>query len=98
MAISKMIGAKIHRREDPRLVSGAGRFVDDLKRPGTVHVIFGRSPYPHARVGSIDTAAALRAPGVLAVLTAADFDGVLAGSAPVAPALVAGEKTVPGRP
>ncbi len=60
MAVTTMIGAKIHRREDPRLVSGEGRFVDDFTLPGTAHVVFVRSPYAHAYVKSIDLTAATR--------------------------------------
>ncbi len=97
MAITTMIGAKIHRREDPRLVSGHGRYIDDFKRQGTVYAAFVRSPFAHARITSIDTSEARRAPGVLAVLTARDFEGVLSGAAPVAPAFVAEKKTVPDR-
>jgi aerobic carbon-monoxide dehydrogenase large subunit len=97
MAITTMIGAKIHRREDPRLVSGQGRYIDDFKRPGTIHAAFIRSPYAHAKINSIDATAALKAPGVVAVLTARDLEGVLAGPAPVAPAFVAEKKTVPDR-
>jgi carbon-monoxide dehydrogenase large subunit len=97
MAITTMIGAKIHRREDPRLVSGHGHYIDDFKRPGTTYAGFVRSPYAHARIRSIDVTDALKAPGVVAVLTARDFEAVLSGSAPVAPAFVAEKKTVPDR-
>jgi carbon-monoxide dehydrogenase large subunit len=97
MAITQLIGAKIHRREDPRLVSGHGRYVDDFTRPGTVHMAVVHSTMPHARITSIDTSAARTAPGVLAVLTAADFEKVLSGPMPVAPAFVAEKKTVPDR-
>jgi carbon-monoxide dehydrogenase large subunit len=97
MAITQMIGAKIHRREDPRLVSGQGRYVDDFVRPGTVHMAIVRSPYAHAKVLSIDVTEATKAPGVVAVLTAKDFEAVLAGTHPVAPAFVAEKKTVPER-
>src|SRR6266851_5017408 len=63
MAVTTMIGAKIHRREDPRLVSGEGRYVDDFTRPGTAHMAVVRSPHAHARIKSIDLTAASRAPG-----------------------------------
>jgi carbon-monoxide dehydrogenase large subunit len=97
MAISTMIGAKIHRREDPRLVSGQGHYIDDFLRPGTVFAAFVRSPFAHARIRSIDPAEARRAPGVMAVLTHHDFASVLAGTHPAAPAFVAEKKTVPER-
>jgi aerobic carbon-monoxide dehydrogenase large subunit len=97
MAISQMIGAKVHRREDPRLISGHGRYVDDFTRPGTLHMAIVRSPFAHARINSIDPSAAKAMPGVVGVLTAADFEGVLSGAAPVAPAFVGEMKTVPDR-
>ena len=56
-----------------RLLTGRGSFVDDLTLPGLVHAVIVRSPHAHARIGPIDTGAALAAPGVLAVLTGADY-------------------------
>jgi carbon-monoxide dehydrogenase large subunit len=97
MAISTMIGAKIHRREDPRLVSGQGHYIDDFVRPGTVFAAIVRSSHPHARIRSIDAGEAKRAPGVIAVLTHQDFAPVLTGTHPAAPAFVAEKKTVPVR-
>jgi carbon-monoxide dehydrogenase large subunit len=97
MAITTMIGAKIHRREDPRLVSGQGRYLDDFVRPGTVYASMVRSPFAHARIRSIDPSEAQKAPGVLAVYTAADFESVIGGTMPVAPAFVPEKKTVPER-
>src|SRR5437899_5920954 len=64
MAVSTMIGAKIHRREDPRLISGHGRFIDDMTRPGMAHMAVVRSPHPHAKIRSIDPAESKKAPGV----------------------------------
>ncbi|MGI9149778.1 MAG: xanthine dehydrogenase family protein molybdopterin-binding subunit [Chloroflexota bacterium] len=97
MAISQMIGAKIHRREDPHLITGGGRFIEDLVRPGAVTMAVVRSPHAHARITGIDAAAAKAMPGVVAVLTYADFKPLLAGFHPVAPAFVAEKKTVPER-
>src|SRR5205823_12063563 len=91
------IGAKIHRREDPRLITGGGRFVEDLTRPGTLSLMVVRSPHAHARIKSINTAAAQATPGVVAVLTSADFKPLLSGTHPVAPAFVAEKHTVPDR-
>jgi carbon-monoxide dehydrogenase large subunit len=68
------IGARIPRRELPRLLSGHGRYLDDIKLPRMLHVCFVRSPHPHARIMSIDVDAAQQAPGVAAVLTAADVN------------------------
>src|SRR5215469_7243252 len=97
MAISTMVGARIHRREDPRLVSGQGRYADDFARTHTAYLAVVRSPHAHARVRSIDVTEALKAPGVVAVLTAADFKKVLSGNMPVAPAFVAEKKQAPDR-
>ncbi|MDQ6636750.1 MAG: molybdopterin-dependent oxidoreductase [Candidatus Dormibacteraeota bacterium] len=97
MAISTMIGAKIHRREDPRLVSGHGRYVDDLSLTNCAYLQVVRSPFAHARITHIDSEAARQAPGVLAVYTAQDFAEVISGAMPVAPAFVAEKKTVPDR-
>src|SRR2546423_642703 len=97
MAISQMIDARIHRREDPHLITGGGRYVEDLVRPGTLAMSIVRSPHPHARITRINATAAQAMPGVVAVLTAADFKPLLSGTHPVAPAFVAEKRTVPQR-
>jgi carbon-monoxide dehydrogenase large subunit len=97
MAISQMIGARIHRREDPHLITGGGRYVEDLIRPGTLSMAIVRSPHAHARITRIDTAAAKNLPGVVAILTAADFKPLLSGTHPAAPAFVPEKHTVPNR-
>jgi len=61
------------RREDRTLITGRGRFVDDLKIAGTLHMILARSPHAHARVRSIDTGATRKVPGVVAVIVAGDL-------------------------
>jgi aerobic carbon-monoxide dehydrogenase large subunit len=66
-------GQVIRRREDPRLVTGAGQFIDDFRLPDCLHVAIVRSPHAHARLLSIDTAAAAKARGVVAVVTGADL-------------------------
>ncbi|MBI2207748.1 MAG: xanthine dehydrogenase family protein molybdopterin-binding subunit [Candidatus Rokubacteria bacterium] len=66
-------GQVIRRREDPRLVTGHGRFLDDLDDTDCVHVAILRSPHAHARLVTIDTSAAAKAPGVLLVVTGADL-------------------------
>jgi aerobic carbon-monoxide dehydrogenase large subunit len=63
------IGQPVRRREDLRLVTGRGRYSDDLKLPGQAYAIFVRSPHAHALIKELDAAAAKAAPGVLAVLT-----------------------------
>ena len=72
----KFIGASIKRLEDPRLLAGGGRYVDDLTRPGTVHAVIVRSPHAHAHVRRVDAKRALAQQGVVACLTAADLAGV----------------------
>ncbi len=67
------IGRRMRRVEDVRLITGQGRYAGDIKLDGLVHVAFCRSTQPHARVVSIDTAAARSMPGVLAVWTADDL-------------------------
>jgi aerobic carbon-monoxide dehydrogenase large subunit len=68
-----LFGSSIKRREDPRLITGAATYVDDVKLPGLTFAAILRSPYAHARITSIDVTAARRAPGVVAVYTGADI-------------------------
>ena len=63
------IGASVLRKEDRRFTTGKGRYVDDIKLQGMTHAHFVRSPHGHARVKGIDASAALKMPGVVAVLT-----------------------------
>ena len=70
-----LIGARVQRLEDPRLLAGRGCYVDDLRRTGALHVAFCRSDESHARILRIDTSEADRAPGVATVVTAADLEG-----------------------
>ncbi|MBR0711777.1 xanthine dehydrogenase family protein molybdopterin-binding subunit [Bradyrhizobium liaoningense] len=63
------IGARVVRKEDKRFITGKGRYVDDIKLLGMTHAHFIRSPHAHARVKGIDSSAALKMPGVVAVLT-----------------------------
>src|ERR1700759_3868186 len=63
----------IKRVEDNRLLTGTGGFTDNLARPNQVHVVLVRSPHAHARIVKVDTAAARKAPGVVAVFT---WDGL----------------------
>jgi carbon-monoxide dehydrogenase large subunit len=64
-----MIGARVRRKEDPRLITGSSLYVDDLQLAGMAHLVLLRSPFAHARIRSIDTSAAKSAPGVVAVYT-----------------------------
>ena len=72
----KQFGARVARLEDEGLLTGKGRFVDDVPMPGALIASFVRSPHAHARVRSIDSSSALAAPGVVAVLAARDLPGV----------------------
>ena len=71
-----LIGARVLRKEDPNLITGRGQFVDDLAPAGMVVMVFVTSTEPHSRIVGIDTSEALALPGVLAVWTAADLDGL----------------------
>jgi carbon-monoxide dehydrogenase large subunit len=71
--MATIFGSAIKRREDPRLITGAATYTDDVKLPGLTFAAFLRSPYAHARITSIDVSAARRAPGVVAVYTGADI-------------------------
>src|SRR5271166_2954866 len=66
------IGASVKRTEDIRFITGKGRYTDDFNRPGQAYAYFLRSPHAHATIDKIETSAALKAPGVVAVLTGAD--------------------------
>jgi aerobic carbon-monoxide dehydrogenase large subunit len=76
VALSYGLGARVRRREDPRLVTGAGTYLDDLRPSGLAHLVFIRSSLPHAAIAGIDASEARKAPGVIAVVTAADLEGV----------------------
>src|SRR5690348_17560704 len=77
MAAYKFIGQPIARIEDAALLTGAGRFVDDVPLPGTLQAAFVRSAFAHAHIKSVDVTAARAAPGVHAVLTYADIRPLL---------------------
>ena len=68
-----LLGNAVRRVEDPELLSGQARYVDDLQLEGVLHMSFVRSPFPHAMINSIDTSSALAMPGVVAVYTYADL-------------------------
>src|SRR5918995_1942309 len=67
------IGSRVKRKEDVRLLRGTGKYVGDIHRAGMVHAAILRSTHAHARIVKIDAAAALKLPGVVGVLTAADM-------------------------
>ena len=73
IAAARYIGERMPRKEDPRLLTGRGQFVDDISLPGMLHVAFHRSPIARGNILSIDCAAARELPGVHAVMLAADL-------------------------
>ncbi len=83
------IGQPVRRKEDRRLLTGKGRFTDDIAPPGLAHAVIVRSPHAHARIASMDKTAALAAPGVLTVLSGADYAADGLGPIPHNPGLSA---------
>jgi len=77
VAPARVFGSGIKRREDPRLLTGTARYTADMTLPGQLYASILRSPHGHARITRIATAAAQAAPGVAAVFTGADTEGVL---------------------
>jgi aerobic carbon-monoxide dehydrogenase large subunit len=75
VALSYGLGARVRRREDPRLITGTGPYVDDLRPPGLCHVVFIRSYLAHASIRAIDSTNARSAPGVVGVFTGTDLVG-----------------------
>src|SRR5438270_14022788 len=80
-AVANGIGQPVRRKEDFRLLTGRGSFADDIRLSGLAHAVIVRSPHAHAHIRSIDKAAALASPGVLAVLTGRDY--IADGLAPI---------------
>src|SRR5579859_6022301 len=74
---TKLLGERMKRKEDPRLIQGGAHYVDDIKLDGMLHMSFARSPYGHARIISVNSEAARNAPGVVAVLTGENVRGQL---------------------
>lgn len=73
----KIIGTRVKRLEDPRLLTGHGSYVDDRTPAGALHIAFRRSDQSHARILNIDCTEALKMPGVVAVFTATDLEGLV---------------------
>ena len=91
-SLTRYVGTSVRSKEAPRHVTGRGRFVDDLVLPRMLHAFVLRSPYAHARIVSVDAIRALKAPGVLGVMTP---DDVLAYSKPFKPGRYAAGLRVP---
>jgi carbon-monoxide dehydrogenase large subunit len=77
-----LIGQSVPRREDQRFLTGAGQYTDDVVLPGQTYAAFVRSPHAHARIRSVNTAAALKSPGVVAIYTGADLADAKVGGLP----------------
>ena len=73
MAVSAALHGVVRRREDPRLVTGAGKYTDDVQPSGCLHAVFVRSPHAHARIASVDVSGALSPLGVVGVFKASDI-------------------------
>ncbi|HKU94591.1 MAG TPA: xanthine dehydrogenase family protein molybdopterin-binding subunit, partial [Vineibacter sp.] len=93
--LAPYVGQPLRRREDRRLLIGKGRYVDDIRVPGMLHVAILRSPHAHAAIPAVDVAAARAVPGVRIVLTGADLAGKI-GS--IRPNWVIPGTVVPDRP
>jgi carbon-monoxide dehydrogenase large subunit len=71
--VANVVGQRVRRREDPRFITGQGRYVDDIRIPGAMHVTFVRSPWAHARINGVDASEAVALPGV-EVFTAQEIE------------------------
>ena len=90
---ARQVGASVRRAEDPRILTGAGRYVDDIVLPGMLHAAFLRSTYAHARITGVDASAARALPGVVAVYTG---DEVRSMTQPIVPGTAVGMHLMPG--
>jgi carbon-monoxide dehydrogenase large subunit len=90
---ARTIGARVLRIEDPRILTGRGRYTDDIVLPGMLHAAFKRSTVPHGRLVSVDATAARAWPGVVAIYTAADLVPL---TNPAAPGAAIGLNQMPG--
>jgi aerobic carbon-monoxide dehydrogenase large subunit len=95
IAAERYTGASIKRSEDPRILTGGGRYVDDVKLPGMLHAAFVRSPLAHARVLSVDVSAARALPGVAAAFTGADLEEMTVSGPDPLSALMGGAGPTP---
>jgi len=94
MAVSTIFGARVKRKEDPRMISGTGLYTADVKLAGMVYTYFVRSPHAHAKLKRIDAAKARKSAGVVAVYTGADIKGKV-GAVPCAWAIPNSELKIP---
>src|SRR5207244_8086092 len=77
-----VVGTRMIRKEDARLLTGEAKYVDDIAVPGALRLAVVRSPYAHARIRSVDVSQALAQPGVVAAFTGADLRSEWAGPMP----------------
>ena len=84
LATGRVVGTPVPRKEDRKLVTGNGQFIDNINLPGQVWLAVVRSPYAHARIGKVDLAAARKVKGVVAAFTGAELAADWAGSLPCA--------------
>ncbi|MBU8880735.1 molybdopterin-dependent oxidoreductase [Bacillus sp. FJAT-29790] len=73
--MTNIVGARLKRKEDPKLITGNGYFSDDIQLPGMLHAAILRSPHAHAVIKSINVEEALKSPGVIAIYTGKDLEG-----------------------
>src|SRR4249919_3391175 len=92
------VGSSVKRKEDASLLLGRGTYVDNLTLPGTVAMVLVRSPYPHARIKSVNLDAARAAEGVVAAFSGADLADDWAGGMPCAWAVTEEIKMPPHYP
>ncbi len=78
----KLVGKRVKRTEDPRLLTGVGQYVDDMAPPGMLHVALRRSDQPHAKILNIDVGDAFSVPGVVAIYDASDLEGEIKPAIP----------------
>src|SRR5215510_3262723 len=95
MTAIRYIGQPLRRREDFKLLTGKGRYVDDVRLPGMLHMAVLRSPHAHAVIENIDLARAASAPGVRLAMSGKDFSGKVG---PIVPNWVLPGSKVPFRP
>ena len=73
VSATRYVGEPVRRREDLRMLTGKGRYIDDVKVPGQLYVVFLRSPHANARVTIVDVKPALESPGVVAAFALEDL-------------------------
>ena len=84
LTTGRVVGTPVPRKEDRKLVTGNGQFIDNINLPGQVWLAVVRSPYAHARIGKVDLAAARKVKGVVAAFSGAELAADWAGSLPCA--------------